>query len=120
MTEAYACDSCGLCCRKLIIEIDHVDVVREPALLPIVKLLDGNGRITYESDWERQYMLACGERMPCQMLGEDNLCKTYPTRPNCCVAFEAGSEECQELREDAGLPPLMPMESAPENRKESQ
>ncbi len=24
------CKDCGLCCRKLIIEIDHVDVVREP------------------------------------------------------------------------------------------
>jgi len=97
------CENCGLCCKSLIIEIDHLDVVREPKLLPVVTLLGGGGRITYESDWEKQYRLACGSRHPCQMLGEDLRCGIYPTRPNCCVAFEVGSEKCNELREEAGL-----------------
>jgi len=97
------CKDCGLCCKTMIIEIDHIDVVREPRLLPVVTLLDGNGRIKYDSDWEKQYSLACGG---CQLLSEDNRCTIYPTRPNCCVAFECGGERCQELREEHGLPPI--------------
>lgn len=100
------CENCGLCCRKLIIEIQHIDVVREPSLLPIVTLLDGNGAISFESEWEREYMLACGETVPCQMLDADSRCKIYPTRPNTCVGFEAGGEQCNELREQAGMPPI--------------
>ncbi len=97
------CKDCGLCCKTMIIEIDHIDVVRESRLLPVVTLLDGNGRIKYESDWEKQYSLAFGG---CQLLTEDNRCTIYPTRPNCCVAFECGGERCQELREEHGLPPI--------------
>lgn len=97
------CKDCGLCCKTMIIEIDHIDVVREPKLLPIVTLLDGGGRIKYDSDWEKQYNLACGG---CPMLSGDNRCTIYPTRPNCCVAFEVGGERCQELREEHGLPPI--------------
>ncbi|ODU02548.1 MAG: hypothetical protein ABS79_00290 [Planctomycetes bacterium SCN 63-9] len=101
------CDRCGLCCRQLIIEIAHVDVVREPRLLPpATRLLDGNGAISYESDWDKEYGLACGSSHPCPMLAEDGLCSIYPTRPNVCVSFEAGSAQCEELREAAGLPRL--------------
>lgn len=97
------CKDCGLCCKTMIIEIDHIDVVREPRLLPIVTLLDSGGRIKYDSDWEKQYSLACGG---CQLLSEDNRCTIYPTRPNCCVAFEVGGERCQEMREEHGLLPI--------------
>jgi Fe-S-cluster containining protein len=113
MADKYECDRCGLCCRKLIIEIDHLDVVREPRLLPpATLLLDGNGAITFDSDWEKQYSLACGEarKCPCHSMdGAVSTCAIYPTRPNVCVAFEAGSEQCQELRETYGLPPLQPV-----------
>lgn len=104
----YECDQCGACCRNLIIEIDHIDVVREPSLLPVVTLLDGGGRVQYESEWEKQYGLACGSKHPCQKLGEDNRCTIYPTRPNVCVGFEPGSEQCQEIREAVGIGPLLP------------
>lgn len=109
MTDRYECDRCGLCCKHLIIEIDHLDVVREPRLLPGATLLDGNGRITYDSDWEKEYRIACGAKHPCAQLGPDNACAVYPSRPNCCVAFEAGSEKCQELRGLYGLEPLRPV-----------
>lgn len=99
---AFVCDGCGLCC-KLIIEIEHTDVVREPKLLPVVQLLMGEPR----SPWDKKYLLACGEIRPCPMLTAENSCTIYPTRPGCCVRFEAGSEKCQELRRDAGLSPLV-------------
>ena len=55
-------------------------------------------------------LLACGPSRPCGMLGSDNLCAVYPTRPNCCVAFRAGSVQCQMARDMARLPPLQPKE----------
>jgi Fe-S-cluster containining protein len=108
MTERYECDNCGACCTQLIIEIDHLDVVREPKLLAAATLLDGHGKITYDSDWEKQYGLACGSNRPCP-LHVDNRCSIYPTRPNCCVAAEAGGMSCQEARGMAGLEPLKPI-----------
>lgn len=100
------CKDCGLCCKKMIVEIEHVDVVREPKLLQIDKLLDGNnGRVQYDSDWEKQYSLYCGGD-GCKLLTEDNRCSIYPTRPNCCVAFEMGGDQCNELREIYGLPEI--------------
>lgn len=100
------CASCGLCCKTLIIEIDHVDVVREPRLLPVVQLLDGHGSVNYDSDWEKQYLLARGRKHPCKMLDAHNRCTIYRTRPNCCVEFEVGGERCNELREGNDLPPI--------------
>lgn len=99
------CEGCGAqCCRGLIIEIQHLDVVREPRLLSVVELLDGNGEIEFESDWDKEYALACGHFSPCKMLTIDHKCSIYPTRPNTCVAFQPGSDQCNELREAAGLP----------------
>jgi Fe-S-cluster containining protein len=94
------CKDCGLCCKKLIIEITHVDVVREPSLLPVVTLLDGNGRIQYDDDFDKEYNLTCGK--PCAML-VGNRCSIYPTRPNICIQFEVGGEQCNELREENGM-----------------
>jgi Fe-S-cluster containining protein len=96
-----------------LIEIQEIDVVREPSLLPVVQLLDGHGRITFDDPWERTYMLACGAIQPCPKLGPDNLCTIYPSRPNACVAMEAGDEQCQMAREMRGLPPLEPTAKPP-------
>ena len=92
------CKKCGSCCRKLIIEIEWLDILREPRLAPPnSKLLDGNGEIKFESDWEKEFLLACGENMPCPFL-KDSKCEIYPTRPNVCVALEPGSEQCLKVR----------------------
>lgn len=96
------CTDCGLCCQKLIIDIEHVDVVREPRLLPVVYLLDTG--VEKDSEWENEYRLAFGAKRPCKLLGDDKRCTIYPTRPNCCVEFEVGGEHCNELRESRGLP----------------
>ncbi len=102
------CDNCGLCCTKLIIEIEQIDVVREPKLLPIVRLLNPDSH--RNSLWENKYILADGSAMPCGMLTDDKKCSIYPTRPNTCVGFEVGCDKCNELREDYGLPPLSQMD----------
>lgn len=98
----YECDSCGLCCSgSLIIEIYQLDVVREPKLLDVASLMDGNGKIVYEDESDKEYLLAASE--PCDFLNDDKGCSIYPTRPNTCIAFEAGSYKCQALRKREGL-----------------
>ena len=83
-----SCQKCGACCRHSILEIEHLDIVREPKLLAVAILLDGRGKIKYESDWEKQYALPS----PCPML-TGNECSIYPTRPNICVAFDPDGDE---------------------------
>jgi Fe-S-cluster containining protein len=112
---SYECDGCGACCRHLIIEIDELDIAREPRLKEVAKAFKAMEGAEYADDeglgplapgWEAGAMLACGSSMPCGMLDAGNRCTIYPTRPNCCVAFQAGSEQCQEARSSAKLPPL--------------
>ena len=100
------CDRCGACCAGvLIVEADYLDALREPRLLDA----DVSGRRVALDvlDDAHAVLLACGTERPCRFLGPDNLCGIYPTRPNGCVAFEAGSEECQRARRLFGLPPLV-------------
>ena len=54
-------------------------------------------------------VIACGTNRPCPFLGGDNRCTIYPTRPNVCVAMQAGDEQCQAARAEMGLPPLLPV-----------
>ncbi len=97
------CQKCGACCRGLIIQIGELDLIREPRLRPVAELCDGNGRIKFEDDMEKEYLLACGEKMPCPFLKDDNTCEIYPTRPNVCVAMEVGGEQCKRVRKQKGL-----------------
>jgi Fe-S-cluster containining protein len=115
----YECDQCGACCRHLIIEIDELDLIREPRLIgkaEAFKVPEGMALIDDEGDETEEIvpgygagaMLACGSSKPCPML-DGNRCGIYPTRPNVCVAFKAGTEQCQQARESAGLQPLLPL-----------
>jgi hypothetical protein len=105
MTESNLCEGCGaLCCRKLIIEIEHLDVLREPRLLPIV--IPASGNDFNENAWQNEYILAGGTTRPCKMLDGER-CSIYPSRPNACVAFQPGGRHCNELREEAGLTPVV-------------
>jgi len=113
MTERYDCDQCGACCKgTLIVEADWYDLEREPAIK------DADPRYRDESlenareqlaDGMRVILMACGTDRPCSMLGEDNRCRIYPTRPNNCVGMEAGDDQCQAAREQLSLPPLLPI-----------
>lgn len=102
----YSCDECGACCKQLVVEADHTDVVREPRLLAYDQRNKARGRqltMAELATGDRCVLLACVK--PCGLL-EDNLCSVYPTRPHECVAFEAGSPKCQMAREHCGLAPL--------------
>ena len=106
----YECDQCGACCKSLLVETYELDVIREP------KLLSANiGTWTRDKTREQIMMrlqeedtclIIAGPSKPCCFLGQDNKCSIYPTRPNVCVAMEAGDEQCQMGRQSAGLEPL--------------
>ena len=104
----YACDSCGVCCMGyLLVEADLLDLLREPRLISADR---------HRSDWsfdaavqdledEGCSLLVAGVDR-CPFLGAENRCSIYPTRPNVCVAMQAGDEQCQQAREEEGLLPL--------------
>lgn len=116
----HECDQCGACCRELIVEIGWIDVLRESRLREVAEPFsipegmhleddDGN-KVETDDPFAAGALLACGSTHSCKMLGTDNLCTIYPTRPTECVGFLAGSEQCQSARGMAGLPPLQPKE----------
>lgn len=108
MSLRYECDRCGACCRgTLLVEAYYLDALREPRILDA----DVTGRkVTIDdlTDDDRCVLLAAGR--PCRFLGDDGRCTIYPTRPNTCVGFEAGDEQCQEARSRLNLPPLQPLQ----------
>ena len=59
-------------------------------------------------DGMRAVTLACGQA--CPFLSAEKTCSIYPTRPNDCVAMQAGDEQCQQARAAAGLSPLLSLE----------
>ena len=115
MTERYECDQCGACCKgTLVVEADCLDFEREPKIKnadPYYR--DKTIEETREllSDESRVILLAAGENRPCPMLDCNNRCTIYPSRPNNCVAMEAGDDQCQSARSRLGLPPLEPTSS---------
>ena len=108
----YKCDKCGACCKgTVIVDADYLDTRREPRLLEAEvgpskvdqRALEEDGKVV---------LLACGLDKPCSFLDSDNRCAIYPTRPNACVAFEAGSQQCQNARAElrlGALPPVLPV-----------
>ena len=100
------CRRCGLCCRKLIVEIGCHDIVREPRLAAVARpFRDTRGPCGFISGGDADgqtihdgpcHSLTIGKQ--CPMLNDDNLCTIYPTRPNTCVGFPAGGMQCRELR----------------------
>lgn len=121
----YECDSCGACCRHLIVEADELDFARDPRLISLgVKPFRQTPGMSndYTDDetgedlgplvpgYEAGGMLACGNTHPCPAQS-GNLCTIYPTRPNVCVAFRAGSLQCQDARLSEGLALLVAREA---------
>ena len=111
----YECDQCGACCSgRLIVQAEDLDVIREPRLIEADPYWAGKSLLEVLNDMEqpgRVVTLACGR--PCSFLGTDKRCTIYPTRPNDCVAMQAGDEQCQYARNAMGLPPLQPVSTDP-------
>jgi len=80
-----------------------VGPARRDRPLTLAELLDDDGKLV---------LLACALDHPCEFLYHSFLrpgqaiCRIYPTRPNTCVAFHAGSDQCTEARACWRLPPL--------------
>jgi Fe-S-cluster containining protein len=111
----YECDQCGACCQgHLIVQAEDLDVLREPRLLEADPHYANKTADTavaeLQDDFFHVVMLACDSSHPCPFLGTANHCSIYPTRPNDCVAMQAGDEQCQQARAAAGLPPLQSIE----------
>jgi len=95
------CDGCGLCCQHLLVEANAVDVLREPRIeaeRPLGK------RAVSLSLLDACWILAGPG--PCPFLNAEKRCDIYATRPGTCVAFVPGSQQCQRLRGEHGLPKL--------------
>jgi len=109
---AYDCDSCGACCRALIIEATHLDAIREPRIQSEARLLDMHGKLPIdESEWGLNAHREGEKGFPCVFLASNNKCSIYSTRPNVCVSAQAGSSTCQRAREMMKLAPLEPRKS---------
>lgn len=102
MEKTYECDDCGACCRAKLIDVFEEDILREPRVREEMSPLREPGL-----DGEIGY-LNCTGAGACSFLSDQNRCTIYPTRPAVCVLFPAGGEQCQEVRQAAGLPPLEP------------
>lgn len=109
----YDCDRCGLCCEKLIIEASLADALREQRIAAECQHMDGHGRVRLVDSC---FSIACGEARPCPFASRDadrrHTCGIYPTRPDVCVQFQAGSSQCRDLRARHGLDPLAPRPAA--------
>ena len=64
---------------------------------------------TGPAGWDDPFLpgacLMAGKTLQCPFLSS-NACTIYPTRPNECVGFMAGSPKCQDTRRMENLEPL--------------
>lgn len=106
----YECPpDCGACCKgHLIVEVEDLDVLREPRLMDADPHHKGKTIDTMLDDYGNGMAVIIALAKPCSFL-EGNRCGIYPTRPNCCVALQPGDEQCQDARAAEGLPPLLPI-----------
>lgn len=80
----YECDQCGACCQgNLIVEMEELDVMREPRL--IASDPDYAGKSVdhvldeLQNDIGKAVIIACGRDRPCSFLGDDNRCAIVPS-----------------------------------------
>jgi Fe-S-cluster containining protein len=107
---AKECDKCGACCRRLLVEVYDLDVLREPHLAA-ADISERTRELSYDAlmadlEQEGHCLVIAGGGHECKFLRGDNTCAIYPTRPNACVAMQAGDEQCQAARAQEDLPPL--------------
>jgi len=93
----------------LIVEAYDLDVLREPHLAA-ADISEHTRDLAYndlmaELEQDGKCLIIAGPE-ECKFLRGNNTCAIYPTRPNVCVAMQAGDEQCQQARDTEGLPPL--------------
>jgi len=98
----FECDSCGACCGTFPIFASAEDDEREPRIAEEGKEL---APWLQTPEWKHQlYPLPFHEA--CAFLDSSKRCDIYPTRPNVCRRFTAGSDQCQEARRRQGIEAL--------------
>ena len=90
---------CGLCCRRLLIEVLAEDAEREPRIKalgsPLLASPDENGHRPLVG-----YILNSRDDMACVFLDRaTNLCTIYETRPLLCWLFDCDGEGREQLIE---------------------
>ena len=92
------CRQCGNCCRKLLVEANHDDVVQEPRLLEGQR--DPAAFLIRMRDEGCVILLGmAGPEHGCRFLDGDR-CSIYPTRPAECRRFRPGTLRCRYARGD--------------------
>ena len=96
---AFRCTSCGACCRSLRVAVTSFDVARlvsgtgRPAaelvawLAPDEVDMTGEPQSFVELHEGRRLMVLAQHAGACRLLGSDNLCSSYASRPRDCRAF---------------------------------
>ena len=103
MKPIYVCDCCSLCCQRLLVEANALDVLREPQIQALRPLPCRPVSLpVLDACW-----ILGGPGMPCPFLNRESRCRIYRSRPGVCVTFMAGSPKCQELRREHGLAALV-------------
>jgi Fe-S-cluster containining protein len=93
----------------LIVEADELDVLREPRLIEADPRYRGWSLTDVRAELAGDFKcLILAAIRPCVFLESTCRCAIYPTRPNVCVAMQAGDAQCQQARASAGLPVLQP------------
>ena len=87
--EAYALDVLR---EQHLATADIGERTRETTYATLMADLEQEGRCL---------VIAGGEA--CKFLRGNNTCAIYPTRPNACVAMQAGDKQCQQARRAEGL-----------------
>jgi Fe-S-cluster containining protein len=103
----FDCDNCGACCCTFPIFAAESDAIREP------RIREEGRRLALwlvAPQWDYQ-LFPLPFHESCCFLDRENRCTIYATRPDVCRRFEPGSAQCQEARQQRGLPLLMPLEN---------
>lgn len=96
----YDCTDCGACCRCFPIFAGEADAAREPRIALETRRLPEH----LASPTQSYQLHPLPFQTACAFLKSDQLCRIYPTRPEVCRRFEAGSAQCIEARKRVGLP----------------
>lgn len=85
---------CGVCCRRLLIEVGLQDAEREPRIKEMGSPIKGF------TDQVEGYLLNSRDDMACVFLDHaTNLCSIYSSRPLICRLFDCSGEGKEQLIE---------------------
>jgi Fe-S-cluster containining protein len=95
--SSVSCEGCAAqCCRYIATQIDTPTAKRDYDYLRWYLLHQHvNIFIDHEDDWYIEF------ETPCDMLGEDNRCTAYETRPRICRRHGVDDTVCEFHGEDA-------------------